>query len=188
MSGAVLADPRGGATPSNRGSYLWGVLGLLVVAGLTALLVAVPIPYRALGQFGYLGVFAITLLATASIVLPVPYIAAIIMAGSYLNPLLVALVAGTAAAIGELTGYAAGVAGSALIPDNRWTRGLTRAMKRYGALVVFGAAVLPNPFFDGVGIIAGATRQSLWGFVIPCFLGKTLRFWALAALGTPLLG
>jgi membrane protein YqaA with SNARE-associated domain len=53
-------------------------------------------------------------------------------------------------------------------------------------LVVFVTALAPNPFFKVVGVIAGASHMPILGFSGACFLGKTLRFWAIAALGVPL--
>jgi len=47
--------------------------------------------------------------------------------------------------------------------------------------------VIPNPFFDAVGIIAGALRLPLWVFLVACFLGKAIRFWLIASLGETLL-
>ena len=49
--------------------------------------------------------------------------------------------------------------------------------------VIFVAAAIPNPFFDAVGIVAGATRMPLGWFWIACFLGKTIRFWLIALAG-----
>ena len=158
-------------------------LALLGVLLLSGALVFVPIDYKAMGNYGYLGVFVVTLLATGAIVLPVPYLALILVAGSFLNPVLVALVAGVGAALGELTGYLVGYTGRSLIPKNRWYLMIERGMVRFAAPVIFVASVIPNPFFDAVGIVAGATRLPLWLFLLACFLGKTIRFLLLAFVG-----
>jgi membrane protein DedA with SNARE-associated domain len=121
---------------------------LTVVLGLSIGLVVAPIDYRALGNYGYLGVFLVTLIATGAIVVPVPYLAVVIVAGSFLDPLLVALVAGVAAALGELTGYLMGYTGRALLPQSRAYALLERGVTRWGGPVIFVAAVIPNPFFD----------------------------------------
>jgi membrane protein YqaA with SNARE-associated domain len=147
----------------------------------------VPIDYRGLGHYGYLGVFVVTLLAIGALVLPVPYLALIVVAGSFLDPRLVALTAGVAAALGELTGYLLGYTSRSLLPESRWTRLLETAMVRFGGPAIFVAAAVPNPFFDAVGALAGATRMPLWLFLLACFLGKTLRFWLLALAGRALL-
>jgi membrane protein YqaA with SNARE-associated domain len=159
------------------------LLGLAAIVGISALIVVLPIDYRALGNYGYLGVFIVTLISTASLVLPVPYLATIMVAGTFLDPKVVALVAGLAAAIGELTGYGLGYTGRSLLPDNRWTLMIQNAMRRWGGLVIFGASAVPNPFFDAVGMIAGATKMPVWVFILAAFLGKTLRFWAFAMMG-----
>ena len=162
-------------------------LALLGVILLSGALVFVPIDYKAMGNYGYLGVFVVTLLATGAIVLPVPYLALILVAGSFLNPVLVALVAGVGAALGELTGYLVGYTGRSLIPKNRWYRMIERGMARFAAPVIFVASVVPNPFFDAVGIVAGATRLPVWLFLLACFLGKTIRFLLLAFVGDAVL-
>ncbi len=162
-------------------------LAVLGVALLSGALLFVPLDYQAFGNYGYLGVFVVTLLATGALVLPVPYLALIVVAGSFLNPVLVALVAGLAAALGELTGYLVGYTGRSLIPHNRWYRLLERGVTRFGGPVIFVASVVPNPFFDAVGIIAGATRLPVWLFILVCFLGKTIRFWLLAFAGNSFL-
>ncbi|HZR97852.1 MAG TPA: VTT domain-containing protein [Chloroflexota bacterium] len=156
-------------------------LGLLAVIALSIGLTFAPLDYKAMGNYGYLGVFVVTLLATGAIVLPVPYLALILVAGTFLNPVLVALVAGVAAALGEMTGYLVGYTGRSLLPKNRWYNLVERGITRYGGPVIFVAAAIPNPFFDAVGIVAGATRMPLGLFWIACFLGKTVRFWLIAA-------
>ena len=162
-------------------------LVLLGVLALSVALVFVPIDYKALGNYGYLGVFLVTLLATGAIVLPVPYLAIIVVAGTFLDPRLVALTAGAGAALGELTGYLLGYTGRTLLAKNRWYQMLEQGVVRFGGPVIFVAAAIPNPFFDAVGIVAGATRVPLWLFLFACFLGKALRFWLLASLGQQVL-
>ena len=162
-------------------------LALLGVLALSLALIFVPIDYKALGNYGYLGVFVVTLLATGALVLPVPYLALIVVAGTFLNPVLVALVAGVAAALGEMTGYLVGYTGRTLIPHNRWYDLVERGVTRFGGPVIFIAAAVPNPFFDAVGIVAGATRLPVWFFLVVCFLGKAIRFWLLAVAGDSFL-
>ena len=56
-------------------------------------------------------------------------------------------------------------------------------MEKFGTLIVFFVAFVPNPVFDVVGIIAGAMRMPAWRFLLACCLGKSLRFVLLALLG-----
>jgi membrane protein YqaA with SNARE-associated domain len=180
-SGSVQA-----ALVSRRPQVATG-LALLGLLGLSLLLLRVPIDYKAFGNTGYVGIFAITLLASATFVLPVPYLAAIIVGGTFLDPRMVALVAGVAAALGEITGYWVGYKGRGILPPSRWLALLERGMARFGLPVIFMAAAVPNPVFDAVGLIAGATRLPLRYFVLACFFGKTLRFWIIATVGASLL-
>jgi len=133
-------------------------------------------------------VFVATLVGTAAIVVPVPYIAAVVAAGSYLNPITIGLVGGLAAAIGEMTGYIGGMTGRVLLPQNRWTALIERGMLRFGTGVVFIGALVPNPFFDAIGLVAGAGRFPVALFMPACFLGKAIRLALLAAFGSALLG
>lgn len=162
-------------------------LMLAAMLALSVALLALPIDYKAMGDYGYLGVFVVTLLATGALVVPVPYLALILVAGTFLDPVLVALVAGSAAALGELTGYLVGYSGRSLMPKTGWYPRVERGVRRFGAPIIFVAAVVPNPFFDAVGAIAGATRMPVWRFVLVCFAGKALRFLLLALLGGSLL-
>ena len=68
-----------------------------------------------IGDWGYLGLFFISMVSSASIILPVPYFAFVFAAGAVLNPLLVGVVAGAGAAIGEMTGYVIGIGGKHVI-------------------------------------------------------------------------
>jgi membrane protein YqaA with SNARE-associated domain len=182
---AHATSPPALAPPEQDEPRAWLQPALLLLGALaaSAVLLLAPIDYRALGAHGYLGVFLVTLVATAALVLPVPYLAVIVVAGSFLDPALVGLVAGLAAALGELTGYFVGRAGRSLLPRNRWYLLVERCVSRFGGLAVFLGALVPNPLFDAVGVVAGALRLPLWRFLLIVFAGKALRFWLLAVLG-----
>lgn len=164
-------------------SYLPAIAGIVAVLTLSVGIVLLPVDYKALGNYGYIGIFGVTLVATAALVVPVPYLGLIVVAGSFLDPVLVGVVAGVAAALGELTGYVLGRSGRALLPDNRWYHILEGWMERGGVVVILVGATIPNPFFDAIGVVAGASRMRLWQFALPCLVGKTLRFILLASLG-----
>lgn len=156
---------------------------ILAVTALSLAVVIAPINWSLLGHYGYVGVFVITLVASGALVVPVPYLGVIVVAGMFLNPLAVALVAGVASALGELTGYILGKSGRAILPKNRWYLAMEKGMKRFGGPAIFVAAAVPNPFFDVAGILAGATKLPLWVFLSATFLGKSIRFFLLATLG-----
>ncbi|MBM2811470.1 MAG: hypothetical protein HW416_2229 [Chloroflexi bacterium] len=183
--------PADEAEPRAPGHRLRGIIRslavLLIVAALSVATMIAPIDYRALGNYGYLGVFLVTLLGTASLVVPVPYLGAIFVGATFLNPTLVAVVAGVASAIGELTGYFVGATGRAVIPQTRWSPAVERAMARFGGPIIFLFAAIPNPVFDMAGIFAGVVKLPLWIFMISTLFGKTLRFWVIATFAVPVL-
>ena len=150
---------------------------------LTVALLAVPIDTEAIGDAGYVGVFLITLITTASFVLPVPYLVVIFRAATFLDPMTVALVAGVAAAIGELSGFVLGAGARGLLPEHRWLGLTQRWMHRRGFLTVAIGAFIPNPAFDVIGVAAGAVGYQAWRFTLACFLGKSLKFLLIAYLG-----
>jgi membrane protein DedA with SNARE-associated domain len=165
--------------------------GLLMLGGtllLTVALVLVPGNLAAqLGAYGYLGVFLLTLLASATIVLPSPALGVAALAGKTLNPWLVGLIGGSAAGLGEITGYLAGLGGSALAERSRFYPRVESWVRRWGIFTIFALAFIPGPVFDLAGIAAGTMRMPFHRFLLPCLAGKILRFvlvaWAGHALG-----
>jgi membrane protein YqaA with SNARE-associated domain len=140
-----------------------------------------------LGAVGYPAVFLGSLISNATLILPAPGFALVIAAGSTLNPLLVGVIAGLGAAIGELTGYLAGYGGAIVVHKRPLYQRMEAGMKRWGPLAVFFLAAIPNPAFDIAGITAGALRMPVWQFLLAAWLGKSLRFILLAALGKMML-
>ncbi len=143
-----------------------------------------------LRRYGYLGVFLIPLIGSASFILPMPGLAVIATGGAFLDPVLglppwivVGLLAGLGESLGELTGYVAGYGGRAVLHDRPFLRRLERWMHRQGSVVMFTMAVLPNPFFDVAGVIAGVVRMPLWKFFIAVLLGKIIKSMYVAGAG-----
>lgn len=138
---------------------------------------------KILGAYGYPAIFLVSLFGNAVLFLPAPSIALVLAAGASLDPVLVGIVAGTGAAIGEMTGYVAGYSGHAVLQDRPLYNRIEGLMKTKGILVVFILAAIPNPFFDIGGIFAGVMRMPAWQFLFATGLGKSLRFALLAGLG-----
>ena len=133
-----------------------------------------------LDQVGYVGLGLTVLIASGGLVLPVPSLATACAAGILLDPPYVALVAGSAGAVGELTGYFLGYSGRGVLDQSRLYRRMEGWMRRRGWLVLFLLALIPNPIFDFVGIAAGALRYPIWRFVAVVWAGKVLKFLTLA--------
>jgi membrane protein YqaA with SNARE-associated domain len=107
--------------------------------------------------------------------------------GSTLNPFFVSVFAGLGSAIGETTGYTAGLATRNLIRDpeqsTRWYWRVLDWMKRFPFLTLFVMSAIPNPITDVSGLIAGRIRYPYFGFLLATFLGKAVRFGLSAYLG-----
>lgn len=126
-------------------------------------------------QYGYLGVFLISLFGAMSIFVPIPYTVVIFILGGLpsFDPLLIAVAAGTGAAIGEFSGYLIGVGGSKVISGRYKKRidFLTKLFKKYGSIAIFVFALTPLPD-DLLFIPLGIMRYSLLRAFIPAILGK----------------
>jgi len=133
---------------------------------------------RVLESAGYTGIWIAAFIG-AAFFLPVGALAAVCVAATPavgLNPLIVGVVAGSAEALGELTGYAAGVGGKGLLARSRFYPRVQTLMTHYAGRVIFIASVIPNPVFDVMGVAAGSIRYPLRKFLLIVFVGKTIKF------------
>jgi membrane protein YqaA with SNARE-associated domain len=143
-------------------------------------------------QYGYLGVFVISVLGNATLIFPAPSFT-VVAFGAVLNPYLVGVLAGCGAAVGEMTGYTLGLGMSPDLDEGtavaglgekqmQWLRWLRPKFQRWGAIVIFVLAAIPNPIFDMGGILAGMARMPWWKFLLAAVLGKTVRFTLLSMM------
>lgn len=137
--------------------------------------------------YGYPGIVVLSFLANATLILPVPGILITSLMGTVFNPFWVGVAAGTGAALGEITGYMAGFSGQAVIENRKWYDRITLWMKKYGEITVFVLALIPNPFFDAGGIIAGVLKMPLWRFLLWCWLGKVIKMIGFALAGAEVM-
>ena len=163
------------------------ILALLVVIGLTAFLVIKKDKIQKLEGLGYPGIFLISLLSNATLILPVPGVLFTSAMGAVFNPQLVALAAGTGATLGELTGYIAGFSGQGVIENRKWYDRISGWMKNYGGIIIFVLALVPNPFFDIAGMVAGSLKMPMWKFLAWSWPGKCLKMLAFALGGAGIL-
>jgi membrane protein YqaA with SNARE-associated domain len=157
---------------------------------LTIGLVLLPFNASRLGAYGYGMLFVLTLLSSATVILPSPALAVALQASKTMNPVLVGLVGGLAAGLGESTGYVAGRSGKELahLREGSLGRRIEGYVQRWGLLTVFMLAGIPLPLIDLAGLAAGALGLGFWRFEAACIAGKTLRFLAVAYLGHVLHG
>jgi len=180
------SGPRGGTEaprPSLLRLNLIRVLVLLGVIAISAYIFTIRDQADRFAVYGYPGIFLISMLANATILLPAPGIAVVFAMGSVFQPLLVALSAGTGATIGEISAYAAGFSGQAVIERTAMYSRIVPWMHRYGGLTTLLLAAIPNPFFDLAGMAAGALRMPLAPFLVWCLLGKCIKMLIFAYTG-----
>jgi membrane protein YqaA with SNARE-associated domain len=128
-------EPAAGPATISESQKRWaGALVVLLICVASFWLALNPALVTRLGHWGYVGAFIVSLIASATIVLPAPGLAIIIAMSPSLNPYALGIVAGVGSAIGELTGYAAGAGGSALIPPTRQAQfeRVRQLTQRYG--------------------------------------------------------
>jgi membrane protein YqaA with SNARE-associated domain len=186
-------DPPPGSTFLTSRPFRLAVLAM--VLGLSVGIFLLRDRFAELAAVGYSGIFVVSLLSSATIVLPAPSLALVFAMGSALPPVLVGLAAGIGEALGELTGYAAGFGGRAIIDDQSRFQRLQSWMRAHGGITIFVLSVIPNPIFDLAGIAAGSVHYPPWRFLLFCWLGKTIKTIIVAWAGSqsieiikPLLG
>lgn len=135
-------------------------------------------------QYGYLGVFVACFIGTMSIIIPIPYTVIIFMLGKWLDPALLALSAGSGAALGEFSGYIMGYFGRAVISDERKRKMeyMLKVFNRYGPIAIFVFALTPLPD-DLLFIPLGIMHYSFIKAFIPCIAGKIMMSLILALGG-----
>jgi len=137
-----------------------------------------------LKSYGYLGAFLISLTLNATVILPAGNILIISAFGAVptLSPVMVGLVGGAGAAMGEITGYMAGYSGRGLAERSKMYNRVEGWMRRWGTLTIFIMSVVPF-IFDLAGIAAGVLRFPFWKFFLLCWLGRTLLYIVVALAG-----
>jgi membrane protein DedA with SNARE-associated domain len=131
-------------------------------------------------QYGYFGVFLISLIGATSVFVPIPYTVVIFILGGLrsgggwaFDPLLIAVAAGTGAAVGEFSGYLIGLGGRKVIGEKYKKKMdfLVKLFKKFGPVVIFVFALTPLPD-DLLFIPLGVMRYSVLQAFIPALLGK----------------
>ena len=174
--------------PSGRGLTILRVAALALVLGISVAILAIPADeLEQLEAFGYPGLFILSVISNATLFLPAPGWLIVISMGARFSVPLVTLVAGSGAAIGELSGYLAGFSGQAVVEDQPMYQRMVGWMERNGGLTVFILAAMPNPFVGLGGIAAGTLRMPVWRFLLWCWLGKLIKMGAFALTGAGLL-
>lgn len=163
------------------------ILILAAVMALTVLLLVYRDRVEQLKAYGYPGLFLFSILANATILVPLPGVIITSVMGAIFNPLLISIVAGTGAALGELSGYLAGFSGQVIVEKRKNYDKVMRWMQKYGDITILVLAFIPNPLFDAAGFMAGVLKMPLWKFLIFCLIGKILKMMLFAYFGGGIL-
>jgi len=136
-----------------------------------------------LESVGYGGLWIVSFIAAGSIILPIPGPAAVCIAAAPdlgLNPLLIGLISATAEALGEMTGYLAGLSGRGLLQRNRFYPKMHSLVQRRAGIILFCGAIIPNPLFDVIGIAAGSIGYPIKKFLMVVFVAKAIKSTSIA--------
>lgn len=141
-------------------------------------------------SLGLLGLFLVNFVTSATFFVSAPAFLTVITGGNLYSPILVAVIAAIAAGLGDMLGFAFGFSGRKLtrkkLEKNPKIKFLEKHFQRHGALIIFIMAIIPNPFFDAIGILAGVLNYSPIRFFVIMLVGRFLRYWALAQFGSKL--
>lgn len=140
-------------------------------------------------SLGLLGIFLINLVGSATIFLPAPAIASVVAGGVIYPPFLVGLVAALGASMGDMLSYFLGRAGSHVVLNHSQYAlyvKFKQFFSRFAGPLIFLFAFIPNPIFDAIGILAGASEYPPTRYFLIMFVGRFLRNLLLALIGARL--
>ena len=168
---------------TNLSTNILRIFAITAVIGITVYIYSVRERVDDFAEYGYPGIFLIALMANATVLLPAPGVAVVFAMGSILNPIGVALAAGTGGAIGELSGYLAGFSGQAVVERTDVYNKISPWIEKYGGWTILVLSAIPNPFFDIAGIAAGIAKMKLWRFLLFCWFGQIIKMAMFAFAG-----
>ena len=181
QAGMAIEEKQVPETPKTN--YLKYIGVLVLIVGISALLYWQRDSIQQLEKYGYFGIFLTSLLINLTLVMPLPTGILTSALGAIYNPFFVGLAAGSGAALGEVSGYLAGISGREVLLKRKDGPKIEQQLRKYGGPGIMLLALIPNPAFDLVGIAAGALKIPFLRFLFWCWLGKVLKMLAFAYLG-----
>ncbi|MFW9783646.1 MAG: VTT domain-containing protein [Candidatus Heimdallarchaeota archaeon] len=141
--------------------------------------------YDEFGDFGiYLAIFLISIFGNFTIIFPVPYVVALVVVSAVIpvNPILIGIVAGLGASLGEVTAWLIGRSSKEMIGDSKSMERMKRYVdKGWAPLLIFIFAATPLPD-DAFLIVLGLAQYSIVKTLIYCFIGKFILCFLCSAL------
>ena len=141
-----------------------------------------------LESLGLVGIFLLNFFSTVTLFLPNFSAATVVAGGTLYNPIFVAIVATLGGALGDASSYVLGRTGKEILLKNEGKifKRISSIFHRHGLIVVFVLALIPNPIFDAIGILAGGLRYSFKKYFLAMLAGRIVRNLLLAYLGKAL--
>lgn len=138
-----------------------------------------------LKTWGLFGIFLLNFFSTATIFVPSFSFATVVAGGSLYNPFLVAIVATLGGALGDSISFILGQSGRHIFlkQEGRLFTWISSLFKKNGMAVIFILAMVPNPVFDALGILAGSLDYSFKKYLIAMIAGRIVRNIILAYVG-----
>lgn len=139
--------------------------------------------FKSLGIFG---IFLINFISSATILLPTPGILSVGVGANLYNPLLVVLAATLGSTIGEGTTFLFGFSSAEILKvkeRKKLFEFLRYLLTRWGFIIIPIFSFIPNPFFDGLGIVAGLIKYPIKRYLFLTFVGRLARNIVIAYIG-----
>lgn len=163
-----------------------------VVFVLTSLLIFSPffikIDFNNIGAWGLFGITFINFISSSTMFVPAPGFIATGIGGRLFNPIAVALFSSVGSTLGEGVGYLFGYSSKKLTHSEKHFLDFFSRLfhHRHTPWVIIVFSFIPNPFFDIVGIVAGASLFPAKKFLILVFIGRFARDLIIASVGRSL--
>lgn len=143
------------------------------------------LPEIALGlwtQYGLVGLLIAGFLENATLFIGIPFEVVIVLANqtSSYSPIVIAIVGGFGAAIGEFLSYLGGYGSRAVVnklreKDAKRLDDFSEHITKHGALGIYVMSIIPIPF-DLVGLASGLLRFDPVQFFLATWAGKSTRY------------
>ncbi len=157
---------------------------LLIFLGIILFLpVFFQVRFHFLRSFGLVGVFLINFFGSATVFLPAPGLISVGISATQSDPLLVAIIGALGASLGEGTTFLFGYTSNKFfnLEKHKFLKKFKKKVfDRWGEIVILVFAFVPNPLFDGIGIIAGISKFPIKKFLILTFIGRLSRYVVIA--------
>lgn len=168
-----------------RNKYLL-ILVFLISTSLLLLPLIFKVQFEQFKSLGIFGVFLINFISSATILLPAPGFLAVGVGANLYNPILVVAAATLGSTLGEATTFLFGFSSAEIIhiKEHKVLFAFLRfLLTRWGYIIIPIFAFVPNPFFDGLGIVAGLVEYPIKRYLFLTFIGRLARNILIAYIG-----